>query len=207
MPSRHGLGRIFRMQNSLHRHRAFPGVAIALDLFPGKCAAHARARIGNDLVRAGAWGRIVADGRKARVAVAHEREQPFWTDHHFVDHPRIRAKLMGEPGVGLTRPRGADRHVKREREHLCIDRLRAPHQIEADLVIIVPEPIKLQPEHIRRGFRCLFYGGAAGDTERVGHTRTLRGSWPSANRRPATPATGHPWAQPRSEPSSFVRTA
>ena len=111
---------------------------------------------------------------------------------------------MGEPGVGLARARGAHRHVERERQHLGVDRLRAPHQIEADLVIIVPEPIELQPEHIGRGFRRLLDGGAAGDAERVGHARALAPPWPSADRRPARPATARPWAQCRSAPRSCV---
>ena len=82
---------------------------------------------------------------------------------------------MCKTGISFARARGAHRNIERECEDLGIDRLRAPYQIKADLVIVVPKPIKLEPEHIGRGLCRLLDGGAAGDAERVGNARALRG--------------------------------
>ena len=53
--------------------------------------------------------------------------------------------------------------------------LRAPHQVEADGVIVLGEAIELEPEHVGRDLGDLLDGGAAGNAERVGHARALRG--------------------------------
>src|SRR5215510_16318920 len=100
------------MQNSLHGHRALPRIAIALDLFPGKSAAHARARESNDLVGAGAFRRIVGEGSKTRIAVTQQREKPSWPRHHLADHPEVWAKFVRKSGVGFTRTGGAHRHIE-----------------------------------------------------------------------------------------------
>ena len=63
------------------------------------------------------------------------------------------------------------------------------HQLEPDGVIVLGEPIKLEPEYVRRDFRDLFNRSAAGATERVRHTGVLRGlseqlvrTWPDHDR-------------------------
>ena len=68
---------------------------------------------------------------------------------------------MRKPGISFARACRAHRYIEGQREHLGIDRLRAPHEIETNLVIVVPEPIELEPEHIGRDLRRLLDGGAA----------------------------------------------
>ena len=93
---------------------------------------------------------VFAERGEARIAPAQERPQPFRPHQHLVGHAHGGVEFVGEPGVGLARARGAHRHVERERQHLGVGRLRAPHQIEADLVIVAPEAVELQPEHVGR---------------------------------------------------------
>lgn len=133
-----------------------------------------RARKCDDLVGPGSRRRIVGDRGEARVTVTQQREHPSRTHHHFADHAQVGSEFVREASVCLARARRAHRHVERESEDLGFNRLRTPNQIETDLVVVMPEPIELQPEHIGRSFSSLFDGGAAGDAERVGNARTLR---------------------------------
>ena len=169
---RHRLLGIGRMHDAFHRHRALPGVAIARNFFPGERAAHALARIADDLVGVLALG-IMRNRREARIAVAQQRHEPARPDHHLVDHARARMELTGEAGISFARARRAHWHVQRQRQHLGVDGLRAAHQIETDFVIVLPETIELQPEHVGRGGGGFLDREPAGDAQRVGHTGAL----------------------------------
>jgi hypothetical protein len=80
---------------------------------------------------------------------------------------------MGKTSIGLARTCRANGNVERKNEDLGIDRPCTPHKVETNFMIVVPEPVELEPEHIRRGFRYLLDGGAAGNAQRIGHTRAL----------------------------------
>src|SRR6476661_2290466 len=80
---------------------------------------------------------------------------------------------MGKTSIGLARTCRPNGNVKRKNEHLGIDRLCTSHKVETNFKIVVPEPVELEPEHIRRRLRGLLDRDAAGDTQSVGHADTL----------------------------------
>ena len=163
------------MQDALHQHRPLPAVTITGDLLPGEHAAHVLAGKADGFVGAGARAGIGPDGGEARIAVAQQRQQPFRPDHHFVDHARGRTEFAPQPRIAFARARGAHRYVDGERQHFDAGGGRPFDQVEADGVIVLVEPIELQPEHIGRDFRDVLDGGAAGHAERVRNARALRG--------------------------------
>jgi hypothetical protein len=50
---------------------------------------------------------------------------------------------MGKTGIGLARTCRSNGHVERKNKNLGVDCLRAPHKIETNFVIFVPEPVEL----------------------------------------------------------------
>ena len=52
--------------------------------------------------------------------------------------------------------------------------LGAPHQVEADGVLVAGAAVELEPEHVGRDLARALDGHAAHETERVGHARALR---------------------------------
>ena len=161
------------MQDALERHRAFPLVAIARHFFPGERAAHLAAREFYDVVGAGALADIGADGGKARIAIAQQRQQPFRPDQHFVDHARRGMEFAGKACVSFARARGAHRNVERERQNFHVVGFGALDQFKTDLVIVRRETIKLEPKYVGRDLGDFLYCCAAGNAERVGHARGL----------------------------------
>ena len=118
--------------------------------------------------------RVLADGGKARIAVAQQRQQPFRPHQHLVDHARGGTEFAAQAGIGFARARGAHRHVDGERQRLDARRGRPLDQVEADGVIVLVEAIELQPEHVGRDFGDVLDGCAAGHAERVRNARALR---------------------------------
>ena len=53
--------------------------------------------------------------------------------------------------------------------------LRAPHQIDADLVVVARDPIELEPEDIARDLADPLDRATADTAERIGNARALRG--------------------------------
>ena len=109
--------------------------------------------------------------------VLQERERPAGAFHHAGDHAPVRLEhaAAAHADLDLARAHGAHRHVEREHQHMDAGGIRAPHQVEADGMVVLGEAIELQPHHVGRDLGDLLDGGAAGDAERVGNARALRG--------------------------------
>jgi hypothetical protein len=106
--------------------------------------------------------------------VTQQREHPAWPQHHLADHTQVGPEFVGETGVGFARACRTHGDVKRECQDFRVDRLRTADKIKPDLVVVMPEPVELQPEHVGRSCRGLLDGGTAGNAERIGNARALR---------------------------------
>ena len=80
---------------------------------------------------------------------------------------------MGKTSIGLARTCRANGNVERKNEDLGIDRLCTSHKVETNFMVVMPEPVELEPEHIRRRLRSFLDRGAARDTQSVGHSDAL----------------------------------
>ena len=82
---------------------------------------------------------------------------------------------MGKTSISFARTCRPNGNVKRKNEDLGINRLCTSHKVETNFMIVVPEPVELEPEHIRRGLRSFLDRCAARDTQSVGHSDALSG--------------------------------
>ena len=165
------------MQDALDDQSLLPAVAIFGDLLPGKGAAHLAPREGDHVVDRGVVAGIGAQGLEARDAVFPQRHGPARRHHHLSEHRSIGMKsAAAETDHHFAGARGAHRHVEREDQRIAVGRRSAAHQIEADGVIVLRGAVKLKPADVGRDFRDLFDGSAAGEPERIGNARLLRGA-------------------------------
>ena len=107
----------------------------------------------------------------------HQRVGPARRHHHLRQHRGIRMKsAAAEPDHHFAGARRAHRHVERQDQRVAVGRCGAAHQIEADGVIVLGGAVELKPADVGRDFRDLFDGRAAGEPERIGNARLLRGA-------------------------------
>ena len=69
-------------------------------------------------------------------------------DRGLRDGLQRRTEWQGQAVAQLSGPLGAARRIDRDHQHMRARFLRAPHQIETDPVIVLGEPIELEPGHV-----------------------------------------------------------
>ena len=105
-----------------------------------------------------------------------QRPGPGRRHQHLQHHREVGIEGAAEADHHFTRPRGAHRHVEREHQRMTAGGLRAPHQIEADGVVVLGGAIELEPEHVGRELGDALDGRAADRPERIGNAGALRGA-------------------------------
>ena len=165
---------ILRMQDTLDDKGPFPTIAIFGDFVPGERAGHFATCERNDVVERRVGAGIGLQIGETRNAVRPERPQPTRRSQRLHRHAGADADGAVEAHRGLARTRRAHRHVERQHQRMTAGGCGAAHQIEADGMVIIGEPVELKPEHVRRDGPDLFDGGAAWRAERVGNAGALR---------------------------------
>ncbi len=105
-----------------------------------------------------------------------QRHGPSRRHQHLQHHLEIGIEGAAEADHHFARAGGAHRHVEREHQRMTAGGLGAPHQIEADGVVVPGGAIELEPEYVGRDFGDALDGRAADRAERVGNAGALRGA-------------------------------